>query len=461
MAFVRKTKKGDVTYLELVESYRDGDGKVKQRYLQYLGKEVDGAPVRKVKISSIGVESVKRYGDILCVDKISEDLGLKNLVSKEALVLAYSHLLDRVSVSKLEEWVSQTEIPEVLGVKNVSTKRMFEAFNRLDELEFSVVEEKIYKKFSEYEKDQTTVVVDVTDTYFEGSRGSCARKRRGKDGKYRNLMQVCLAVSLKHGFPVMHKVYEGNVSNVRIFRDMTVELKHRGFNSVIVDRGMHSKDNINRIKDLGMKAILGARKTEEIKKEFLEILKQADIYNKETRCVLKNTTVYTKEFPYQEGKIIMVYNPLLEVHKRENHYSRGGTDEEAKYLGYSCIYHNTEMTERDVVKQYFEKDIVERSFKQIKGVLSLRPVRMWLRSHINGHVRVCYLSYAILSLLGYRIRNLEIRPVEALEKMKTSYKIHLKDNENDNTWSTTVNLEKIQDIILKKVGCNEEKQGKT
>jgi transposase len=230
---------------------------------------------------------------------------------------------------------------------------------------------------------------------------------------------------------------------------------------VIVDRGMHSKDNINRIKDLGMKAILGARKTEEIKKELLESLRLESIYNKEARCVLKNTSVYTKEFTYQGGKIIAVYNPLLEVHKRENHYSRGGTEEDAKYLGYSCIYHNTDMSTGDVVRQYFEKDIVERSFKQMKGVLSLRPVRMWLRSHINGHVRVCYLSYAILSLLGYRIRNLEISPVEALEKMKTSYKIHLKDNENDNTWSTTVNLEKIQDIILKKLGCNEEKQGKT
>jgi hypothetical protein len=51
--------------------------------------------------------------------------------------------------------------------------------------------------------------------------------------------------------------------------------------------------------------------------------------------------------------------------------------------------------------------------------------------------------------------------VEALEKMKTSYKIHLKDKENNNTWSTTVNLEKIQDSILKKIGCNGEKQGKT
>ena len=116
------------------------------------------------------------------------------------------------------------------------------------------------------------------------------------------------------------------------------------------------------------------------------------------------------------------------------------------------IYHNTNLKTADAVKQYFEKDIVERSFRQIKGVLSLRPVRYWLKSHVNGHIRVCYLSYAILSMLAYRLRGLEISSQESLKKLKTSYLVHLKDEKNDFSWSSTVNLEKIQDDILKKVG---------
>ncbi|MEM4083949.1 MAG: hypothetical protein QW752_02750 [Thermoplasmata archaeon] len=40
------------------------------------------------------------------------------------------------------------------------------------------------------------------------------------------------------------------------------------------------------------------------------------------------------------------------------------------------------------MKKYYDKDSVERAFKQMKGVLDLRPVRVWLKSHIEGHVKI-------------------------------------------------------------------------
>lgn len=451
MVFTRKIKKPSGTYLARVENYRK-NGKVKQRVIKYLGREINGKPARRVRTSNIGVESAKRYGDILCVDKIARDLNLHELFEKNILLLAYSHLLDDVCVNDMKEWVRQTEIPEILGLESISTKRIYTALEDLDELDFEPLEEQVYPKFIECGEDKTTVVVDVTDTYFEGKNGSSSKKRRGKDGKYRNLLQICLAVTLKHGFPVMHRTYDGNIANVRIFQDVTAELKLRGFDSIIVDRGVHSKRNIEVIKELEMKAILGVKKYQAIKKEFLDPLKRGDVYRKDTRIVLKNTTVHAKSFPYLDGKLIVVYNPALEAQQRERHYARGGDDEGASYIGYSLIYHNTELNTKDAVRQYFEKDVVERSFKQLKGVLSLRPVRMWLKSHVNGHVRVCYLSYCILSMLKYRVRDLEISPQDALKKLKTSYLVHLKDNESGFSWSSTVNLEKIQDIILKKVG---------
>lgn len=451
MAFIRKIRKKSGTYLALVESYRK-DGKVKQRVKKYLGKEINGKPVKRVKTSDIGVESVKRYGDVLCVNKISRDMGLHELFEKNVLLLTYSQILDNVSMKNMEEWVKHTEIPEILDMENISTKKLYEALENLNELDFEALENAIYEKFSKYKKDKTTVVIDVTDTYFEGKKGSLSKKRRGKDGKYKNLMQICLAVTLKHGFPVMHKTYEGNISDIRIFQDMTTELKMRGFGSIIVDRGMHSMRNIEMVQELGMKVILGVKKIQSIKKEFLDNLDRDEIYSRDTRIVLKNTTVHAKSFPYMDGKLIVVYNPVLEVHKREQHYMRGGTDETAKYLGHSLIYHNTNLGVGEAVKQYFEKDIVERSFKQIKGVLSLRPVRMWLKNHVNGHVRICYLAYAILSMLKYKLEGLEISPQDALEKLKTCYMVHLKDQESDFSWSSAVNLERIQDKILKKVG---------
>lgn len=64
MAFIRKIRKKSGTYLALVESYRK-NGKVKQKVKKYLGKEINGKPVRRVKTSNVGVDSVKRYSDVL------------------------------------------------------------------------------------------------------------------------------------------------------------------------------------------------------------------------------------------------------------------------------------------------------------------------------------------------------------------------------------------------------------
>ena len=47
MAFIRKIKTKSGIYLAEVEGYRK-DGKVKQRVIKYLGKEIDGKPVKKV-----------------------------------------------------------------------------------------------------------------------------------------------------------------------------------------------------------------------------------------------------------------------------------------------------------------------------------------------------------------------------------------------------------------------------
>ena len=107
---------------------------------------------------------------------------------------------------------------------------------------------------------------------------------------------------------------------------------------------------------------------------------------------------------------------------------------------------------KDIVKKYFEKDIVERAFKKIKGILNLRPIRVWLKEHVEGHVRICYLAYAILSFMNYKLRKIGVSAIEALDSLKTGYKVELYDEMNKHNWSLTVELEPKQRKILKAIG---------
>jgi transposase len=233
-----------------------------------------------------------------------------------------------------------------------------------------------------------------------------------------------------------------------IFKDLFVRLLEEGFKAVIIDRGMSSEENIKKVLQARMRLICGVKKSSGLRERFLTKIKREALYRVEKRVKLQNTSVYIQEFPYQKGKMIVVYNPSLEVVKREIVYEENGTDEEARDVGYSFIFHNTDLLAAEVTRKYFEKEIVDRAFKKIKGALSLRPIRVWKKEHIEGHLRICYLAYAILSFLEYFVKKFDLTATEFLEKLKRGYRVYLKDLKSDYMWQTDVHLEKrLQRII--------------
>ncbi len=449
MSFVRKIKKGPHVYLALVENKRV-EGRVVQKVIRYIGKEIEGQVQKRVVTTDVQVEFVRHYADVLAVHKASQYLGLEELFGEEGkyiLAFVYSHLLERPSIRKLEEWFMGTEIPQLLGIEEVSTGRLYETLGRVSEMDFRRIEEWIFNKLRCFESDGSSAIIDVTDTYFEGSTLE-ERPRRGKDGKYRKLIQIGLGVTGEQGFPIMMRTYPGNTSNIMIFKDLFVRLLEEGFKAVIIDRGMSSEENIKNVLQARMRLICGVKKSSGLRERFLTKIKREELYRVENRVKLQNTSVYIKEFSYKKGKIIVVYNPSLEVVKREIVYEENGTDEEARDVGYSFIFHNTDHSAAEVTRKYFEKEIVDRAFKKIKGALSLRPIRVWKKEHIEGHLRICYLAYAILSFLEHFVKKFDLSATEFLEKLKRGYRVYLKDLKSDFRWQTDVYLEKrLQRII--------------
>ena len=74
MMLLRKV--GDKVYLAEVKSVRE-NGKVKQKFIRYLGREMNGKPIRKAEINNIKIENVKRSPDILAIDCLAKQLTIK------------------------------------------------------------------------------------------------------------------------------------------------------------------------------------------------------------------------------------------------------------------------------------------------------------------------------------------------------------------------------------------------
>jgi transposase len=445
MTFIRKLKVGDKVYLAEVKSIRE-NGKVKQKFIKYLGREMNGKPIRKVDINNIKIKNIKRSLDVLAIDNLAEQLTINSIKNKYLLSLIYSQLLEKRSINKLEEWMEYTEIPEVLGLNKISTKDLYESLSDVSEGEFINIDKNMHIIFNQLEEIKDVAVIDVTDTYFEG-KSLDIKKRKGKDGKVRRLVQIGLATSFTNGFPIFHKQYQGNLSGVHILKDMCLEVKEMGLNSVIMDRGMMSLENLKLVSSLELNLIAGLRKNNDLIENFINKINKEEIYSLKNMVQLKNTKVFIETFDYLNGKLIAVYNPSIELIKKNHNFEKGF--DSSKDLGFSLIFHNTKYSSAEVVKKYYDKEIIERAFKQMKGILNLRPIRVWLKSHVEGHIKICYLAYAILSLMNYKLKKIKTSAIDALESLRYGYKVNLFDKKNNYEWDLIVPLKPKQKDILK------------
>jgi transposase len=461
MTFIRKIKKTSGTYLAEVENHRE-NGKVKQRVIRYIGIEVDGNVHRSVRTSDINIKEVKEYLNFYAIHSIACELGFDNLFEEKSnyiLLMVYSHLVEKLSINKMKDWLHQTELPALLNITNIGTNTLYQVLDYLDYLNWDDINNKIVNQwYTKYkEPKDSSIIIDVTDTYFNGFNAEW-KKRKGKDGKYDKLIQIGLAVTGKYGFPLKHKIYEGNTGNTKIMADFISDIKMLGVKTIIIDRGMTSIDNLNEFQNLKVQCIAGIRRNERLEKDYISKVSRDEIFSKKYMVKLKDTIVYAKSYEYMYGNLIVIYNPEIEVHQRNKLWSKENvTDKELakmKYYGYSLIFHSTRYDTESVVKKYYEKDIIEKSFRQIKGVLSLHPLRLKLLNRISAHVKICYLSYCILSLLKYKLRNLQISPVDALDELSGAYKVYLEDSKTNFKWQKVVTLKKSQEKIMKAIDKN-------
>lgn len=456
MAFIRRIKKGDAVYLAKVESYRE-DGKVKQRVLEYVGKEENGVAIQKVDINKIEVTNVKHYADVGILYQLAKELKLNYLLGKHhkpIIALLVAHLICKGSVLRISKWIEQSTIKEEMGLEELTTEMLYNALDHLDECNFEIIEQAIFDYWLQIApKDNHSFVLDVTDTYYNGKHDDSSL-RKGKDGKVSKLIQIGLGVSFENGFPIFHKSYDGNISNIKILEDMMRIMAERGINTIVMDRGFYSEANVTDLHKLKIDMIVGVKQSKGIKTNILDKIDRNQIYVSKNLVTLKDTYVYVEEVAFLFGKMIIIYNPKYEALKKDRMLATGSTDEEVKYVGYSLIFHNTQMKAGEVVKKYFEKDIVERSFRTMKGEVQLHPIRLWLPKRVNAHIKLCYLSMCLLSLIKYRCKKLELSTEDVIQEMQIIYKVNLRHTRNGQEFSKVVTLSNQQKKILKALKCS-------
>lgn len=491
MSFIRRIKRGDKVYLAEAES-KWVDGKSIQRHIRYIGKEVDGKTVLSTSMSDVQIDQVKAYGPLLVLHHLATEIGLPDLLgnySGEILSMVYAHCLDYKSINQMPAWFERTDLNMLLKLEGLTEERLLKALDSLEAQDPETLQRDIFESVrKKYSLKNSGVIYDVTNTYLYGKKCPLGKLGKDKEGvKGRPLIQIGLGITMEEGIPLFHKVFDGNVHDSRTFQDLITSFRRYDIKAglVIYDRGITSGRNLSDVKALKWDTLCGVAFNEKLKALWRPVLKGKHLVQFENRIRLNETIFYVMPRSYAidgvRGTLALCFNEqqrrdlkesrydelthaqhLLKDQKTikaglEKYFDRKGEIfkvpliEAEEFDGYSLIFCTRPIPQEQMVRLYFDKDLVEKAFHSLKGIANLRPVRHWLYNRVVAHVFICYLSYLLLSLLKYRLKKIRVSPQVALRELGTMYKVYLRDSKNVFKLSRVVTLSKKQELILKTI----------
>lgn len=494
MSFIRKIKKKDgQVYLAEVES-KWLNGKSVQRHIRYIGKEVDGEMVVSLSSKDLQVDSVKVYGPLLALHGMAQKIRLPKILGKysnEILSMVYAHCLDYKSIRNMPKWYKRTDLNMLLSLEELTQSRLVSAMDSINDEQIEKYQEAIFRNVKKvYNIDSKGIVYDLTNTYFYGKNCMMGKVGRSKDGhRQDDLVQIALATTQKEGIPVFHKTFNGNIHDNKTLSDISYNFAKFKIRSelLVYDKGIVSEKNLNLIGKLGWFTLCGLPLREKEKGVIRKILKSNELSQISNMVHLGKSNFYVKglshSFGSVRGKLAICYNESKRVEVLERRRERileaqelkkknkkidkslerfltlqgrirnDVIKEEEEFDGYTCIFSTKNIPDKEMVRLYFDKDIIEKAFKTLKGVSNLRPIRCWLKERVKAHVFICYLSYLLLSILKLSLKSKDIitSPEQAIEDLETMYNVYFSDNKSKYQFVRTVTLSKNQEKILRSI----------
>ena len=280
--FVRINKSGERRYLQVVESYRNEDGKPRHRVVANLGR-VDGMEEGHLDALIRGLcrvagrdeptgleiehEPAKAFGDVFALHALWKDLGFDHALARgmrsgrrkievEALVRAmvFNRLCDPTSKLGCLRWLDTVAMPDM--PTKVDHQHLLRAMDALMD-NVDRVEAELAKQIRPLvDRDLTMVFYDLTTVriHAEGKvEGDIRAFGMNKETGGIARQFVLGVVQTAEGLPLMHTVHPGNVAETKTLQAMLATVLQRfPIERVILvaDRGLLSLDNIDALTSL-------------------------------------------------------------------------------------------------------------------------------------------------------------------------------------------------------------------
>lgn len=303
------------------------------------------------------------------------------------------------------------------------------------------------------DRELSVCFYDVTTYYFE-SQSADDLKRFGfsKDNKV-NQVQVVMGLLIDaYGIPISYELFPGNTSEFSTLAPVLLRLKEEyGIQKIIItaDRGLNSKANLARIRQMGFDYVM-AYKIRTAAKDVKEMVLDQSGYQRyskdmsmrvtqlsqhvrldgvrhdfEDQFVLTHSVKRAKKDKQDRARLIEKAVKLSESKSRlKTELKKGGKkyvqlefndleldvnqkkiEEDSRFDGYyGIVCSDPALSAPEIIEKYQGLWKIEESFRVMKSNLEARPLFVWTPDSIKGHFVLCYLSLVIQRLLEYTLK---------------------------------------------------------
>ena len=382
------------------------------------------------------VEGVHEVGDMLY-----KNLGYEGILSKR-----YDRILKDLVLARLALPASKLRTQRYL-IERFGKKHDLDAIYRMMDKLFERI---CHMKQCTFERTRSLfpervnmVLFDVTTLYFESVETDELRAfGYSKDCRF-NTTQVVLALATnEHGLPIGYELFEGNKAEVKTLIESIDSWKQLFcIDSVcfVGDRAMFSRANLALLEERGYKYVVAAKLrglSDDMQEQML-----SEQHYRPTK--VGESFAWMGEFEHEGKRLIVSYktqraqkdakdrNRALEKIQKligkkgktrklinnqavkkftstdaasETILDEGKIANDAAWDGLHGVITNIINDSPELIlARYAQLWIIEDSFRVNKHLLKIRPIFHWKPNRIRAHVAMCYMSFAILRHMQYRV----------------------------------------------------------
>ena len=279
--FIKTTRSGGHSYVQLVESYRNEEGKPRQRTVATLGRldEVGGGVdsllaglmratgrglVGRSESPQVSFESALALGDVWALDQLWKELGFDSLagvfrraryttpVEHAIRVMVFNRLCDADSKLGVLRWLETVSLPEV-NTAAMTHQHLLRSMDALMDHSSAVDEVVAGLLRPLVDQDLSLVFYDLTTIRAAGLSEQDDDVRQfgmSKEGLIARQFMLGV-VQTAEGLPIYHEVFDGNQAEsptlIPTLKKVLERFPHIQRLIVVADRGLLSLDNIEEL----------------------------------------------------------------------------------------------------------------------------------------------------------------------------------------------------------------------